>query len=63
MKDVMLIEYNLGVGKYLNVDMIAIFNKNKISEYEVREIIRTPIEDERILVISKEKYENIFGPR
>lgn len=61
LEDIMRMDFTEMVGGYYEVEKTAIFNKNTISEKEVREKIKSGEYDSRIIVIFQEQFENVFG--
>jgi hypothetical protein len=60
--DIMLIEYTKNIGSGIGkIPMVAIFNKSKISEHDVRIIIKFDYYNENVIKVEKQEYENVFG--
>lgn len=58
--DIMICEYETNFG-WGDVEMVAIFNKNTISEKEVKMLIRRALESNEVIQITKIQYEKVFG--
>jgi hypothetical protein len=41
-------------------EMVAIYNKNNMTEEMANELIRTEIQDDNLIVITKEQFNNVF---
>jgi len=59
-ENIMQIEFKKEYSNEHHIDMIALYNKNKISETEVRELIKRDIQTSNVLVITKKQFENVF---
>jgi hypothetical protein len=61
-ENIMLIEYTKNIGSGIGkIPMVAIFNKSKISERDVKEVIKYDIYNENVIKVEKQEYENVFG--
>ena len=60
LKGVTIMEFTEMTGGAYEVEKMAIFNKNNISEKEVWEKIRSGEYDDRIIVIYAEQFDGVF---
>lgn len=58
-ENIMIKEFNK-IGPVLDTNMVAIFNKEKISEPEVTNVIDKGLESEKIIFATKEQFETVF---
>ena len=59
-ENLMRIEYtNKFAGKH-SVEMVALYNKKRISEKEVKDVIQTEMYNPYVIIIEKEKFEKVF---
>jgi len=59
-ESIMVIEYMDSYGS-CDFEMVAVYNNNVISESEVRNVIKSGAENDAVIIISKVRYENVFG--
>ena len=59
-QDIMIIIYEEFYGKSkVKVEMVAMYNKNAITESEINRIINTGEYDKRVIIMTKEQYETL----
>lgn len=59
-ENIMVIEYMDNYGS-CDFEMVAIYNREKISEEKVVELIKSNSQNSNVIKIDKMQYENIFG--
>ena len=57
---VYLIQYSILVGGVFKQDMYALFDERDFSEAEARDIAKSGVENQKIVTMCKEQYENVF---
>jgi hypothetical protein len=60
MDDVMMIEYSYDFGD-VTIGMVAMYNGRRISEKEVQNAIKSQVMDERVIIVTKDQYQNVFN--
>ena len=60
LKDIMRMDFTEIVGGSYEVQKVAIYNKNTISNKEVKKKIHSGEYDDRIIIIYKEQFETVF---
>ena len=59
-ENIFIIEYVIGIGPY-DMEMVAMYNENVITEEEVVELIQngTVEDDNRVVVMNRKQYDNL----
>lgn len=60
MENVMMAEFKKKLGNGFNVEMVALFNKKRISEEEVVELIQQESHNANVIIMEKQQYTNVF---
>ena len=61
LEDIMRMDFTEIIGSHYKIQKTAIFNKTTISEKEAWEKIESGEYDNRIIIMTKKQFENIFG--
>lgn len=57
--NIMKIEFEDDIGGY-SMDKVALYNKNKITEQQAKEIIVNGVWSDQLIILDKVQFENIF---
>jgi hypothetical protein len=61
LEDIMRMDFTETIGDIYKTEKTAIYNKNIISHEEVLKKIKSGEYDDRVIIIYKEQFENVFG--
>lgn len=53
------IDFTKRIGDF-KFEMVALYNKQRISEEKIRELIESGTYDKNVIVIDKQQFENVF---
>lgn len=57
---IMIKEFTNDIGVAYSVDMVAIYNYNRISEEDVTTLIQEGGENKNVIIVTKKQYESVF---
>lgn len=59
-ENIVMVEFTRTVAGVPTMEMVALFNKQNISEEEVVSVIKEYREDRNVIIMHKEQYQNVF---
>lgn len=60
MENVMMAEFTKKLGNGFEVEMVALFNKKRISNEEVVDLIQQESHNAYVVIMEKQQYANVF---